>query len=276
MGCSQITFNKVAKSFQIYGTSDEGDLFELDWSTRASDETGRQNLITDFSTAEKNGRPTIAVEMSPFYDDLLMTIHDCHFCIWKLHCPEPVFVSPFISSSNEKIYITCGFFSPSRQGVLYIGRADGIIDVWDFMDQSKEPTQQHFVVASGITSMEICSVEKDSPFMAVGDSDGCLHLLTLPVNLRKKTPGEQEAIAKFFENEMERVNYFKKRFQYREETRVREEAEQRAREEDEPKIRRRDDDEGKRSPDQIIEDNYQKFVREFFGIKEEAKPEEGQ
>lgn len=242
MGCSQISFNNVENSYLIYGTSDEGELFCVDWDKKGGDEAGaKQDIFMKYFTAERNCRPTIAFDTSPFYSDLVMTVHDCHFCIWKLECQEPVFVSPFITSGAERTYITCGFFSPSRPGVVYIGRADGYIDVWDFMDQSNNPTQSHFVVAAGISSMEVNPVEKDSEHLAVGDVDGCLHLLKLPLNLRRRTPNELENIRGFFDKEMERVNYFNKRFEYRHELKVAEEAAKRTGEDEEYMIFRRAD-----------------------------------
>jgi len=30
--------------------------------------------------------------------------------------------------------ITCGAFSPHRPGVVFIGKTDGNIDIWDFVD----------------------------------------------------------------------------------------------------------------------------------------------
>ena len=87
----------------------------------------------------------IALQRSPFFNDLIMTIHDFHFCIWKLgEKPKnkPIFHSQFTKDSH----ITCGSFSYSRPGiikkdlifigVIFIGKNDGVIDIWDFIDQS--------------------------------------------------------------------------------------------------------------------------------------------
>mgnify|MGYP001368800541 CR=1 FL=1 len=46
--------------------------------------------------SERNSRPVLALERSPFYDDLLLTIHDFHFAMWKitlLDREEPIFRS---------------------------------------------------------------------------------------------------------------------------------------------------------------------------------------
>lgn len=241
MGLSQVVFSKTGKTHMLYATSDEGEFFTIDWSLKTLDDAGKPQIILNLNTAERNCRPTVSVDSSPFYDDLILTIHDCHFCIWKLQCPDPVFISPYLTLVGEKTYITCGFWSPSRQGVVYIGRSDGTIDIWDFMDQSNVPTQQHPVAACAITSMEICALEKENDNLAVGDVDGCLHLLKLPLNLRRKMAGEQEAVASFFNKEMERVLYFKERFSYRDDVRIREEELLKTREEDDDRIIRRED-----------------------------------
>lgn len=242
LGCSQIAFNKVDNSHIIYGTSDEGELFSIDWDKKGQEEGGiKQDIFVEYYTAERTCRPTISMDTSPFYRDLILTIHDCHFCIWKLECKEPVFVSPFITSASERCYMTCGFFSPSRPGVVFIGRADGYLDIWDFMDQSNSPTQSHFVVAAGISAIEVNPNEKENDNLAVGDADGCLHLLKLPQNLRRRTPNELDTIKNFFENEMHRVLYFEERFEHRDQIRLAEEAANRNKDDEEFMIIRRTD-----------------------------------
>ena len=90
--------------------------------------------------SERNSRPVLALERSPFYDDLLLTIHDFHFAIWKislLEREEPIFRSANTRGSQN----TCGAFSPTRPGVIFITKNNGI-DIWDFYDQSNKPSIQ--------------------------------------------------------------------------------------------------------------------------------------
>lgn len=82
--------------------------------------------------SERNSRPVLALERSPFYDDLLLTIHDFHFAIWKvtmLDRDEPIFRSANTRGSQN----TCGAFSPTRPGVIFITKNNGV-DIWDFYD----------------------------------------------------------------------------------------------------------------------------------------------
>ena len=87
--------------------------------------------------SDRNYRPVLALERSPFFDDLLLTVHDFHFCIWKISSDfdHPIFRSANTFGSHN----TCGAFSPTRAGVIFITKTDGI-DVWDFIDQSNKPS----------------------------------------------------------------------------------------------------------------------------------------
>jgi dynein intermediate chain 3, axonemal len=80
------------------------------------------------------------LERSPFFEDLLMTVHDFNFCIWKTNLDN--FEEPIFRSANtiNQAHNTYGAFSPSRPGVIFISKTDGNIDIWDFLDQSNKPS----------------------------------------------------------------------------------------------------------------------------------------
>lgn len=79
--------------------------------------------------------------------------------------------------------ITCGAFSPFRAGMVIIGRSDGYIDIWDFMDQTHKETMSHSVVACGISCIRFNQSKPN--IIAVGDFDGMLHIIELPYNFYK-------------------------------------------------------------------------------------------
>lgn len=68
---------------------------------------------------------------------MLMTVHDFHFCLWMMDkdYETPIYRSAYTFSS----YNTCGSFSPTRPGVIFITKTTGI-DIWDFADQSSRPS----------------------------------------------------------------------------------------------------------------------------------------
>lgn len=51
--------------------------------------------------------------------------------------------------------------------------------------------------------------------IAIGDRDGCAHMLKLPNNLVYPISNEAAIIDDFFKKEKERVEYFKERFEFR-------------------------------------------------------------
>ena len=126
----------------------------------------------------------MALERSPFYDDMLLTVHDFHFCLWKTSLEdqkEPIFRSKYTESS----YNTCGAFSPTRPGVIFITKQDGI-DIWDFADQSNKPSQT-INLTTAITYFKFqqpMEGNKRTQLMSYGDEMGQLNLREVPMTMR--------------------------------------------------------------------------------------------
>lgn len=164
--------------------------------------------------SERNSRPVLALERSPFYDDLLLTVHDYHFAIWKISLEgreEPIFRSANTRSSQN----TCGAFSPTRPGVIFITKNNGV-DIWDFYDQSNKPSIQMNLASQTITYFKFQhrfeNQKKGNQLMAYGDeADGTLNLQDVPTNLRVPQENEESEIANFWDNEVVKCNYVKER-----------------------------------------------------------------
>jgi len=153
--------------------------------------------------------------------------------------------------------------------------ADGNLEIWDFIDQSNAPTFVHLVVAVGIHSMKINPHKPN--LLAVGDRDGYLHMLDLGKNLTRKVNNEEQLINDFFTREKDRVNYFKDRGEIRQEQHRKklEEAEQNADGGDGFKAvgGKRDDDKAK-TDEEILEEAYREFLKEFIEGKKEEKEDD--
>lgn len=136
LGLSKILFTPNQTTPTFWATSDEGDLLMVDWSVKlAQNDDGQRSseYVKLTLESERNYRPVLALERSGFYEDLILTVHDFHFAIWKTSViedhPKPIYCSANTFSSHN----TCGAFSPTRPGVIFITKTDGI-DVWDFVD----------------------------------------------------------------------------------------------------------------------------------------------
>jgi WD40 repeat protein len=140
LGLSRILLMPKQTTTTFWAASDEGDLVLVDWSIKPPAGTGGNaeeaakfaEYVRKTYESERNYRPVVALERSPFFPDLILTVHDFHFCIWKTSMEE--FNQPIFRSANTfGSHNTCGAFSPTRPGVIFITKTDGI-DVWDFID----------------------------------------------------------------------------------------------------------------------------------------------
>ena len=95
---------------------------------------------------------------------------------------------------------TCGCWSPSRAGVIFIGKSNGTIDIWDFMDQSHKWTMQYSVTSIGLSFMKFH--ENNPNILAVGSQEGALHILELPFTLVRKIGDEDKSMNEFWSREI--------------------------------------------------------------------------
>jgi len=141
--------------------------------------------VTEYYPSERNYRNTLAFQRSPFDPDLYLTIHDFHFAIWKMGkgYEEPI----FRSSPTNGAHNTCGAFSPTRPGVVYIGKTNGI-DIWDFIDQSHKASMSLSNISSPITYITFRDdpqKDQDDQVLAFGEkNDGTIFIYRVPPNLR--------------------------------------------------------------------------------------------
>lgn len=183
----------------------------VDWAIRPvgnmNDDAPKITEYVKFTyESEVEYRPALALERSKFFPNLLMTVHDFHFAIWKIDLEEyekPIFRSV---ACNNTAHNTCGAFSPTRPGVIFITKTDGI-DVWDFLDQSNKPSLTLSFATSVITYMRFQDVVHDDgrQYMAFGDEkDGTLFLWDVPRHLRERQDNEEENIEKFWKREVDK------------------------------------------------------------------------
>jgi hypothetical protein len=132
VGLSRMLFNPNQDTPTFFGSSDEGDLLLIDWTIKPATEDAKViDYVRMTKDSERNFRPVVSLARSPFFDDLIMTVHDFHFALWKITDGSDLPV--FRSSNTFEAHNTCGAFSPSRPGVIFIAKTTGL-DVWDFLD----------------------------------------------------------------------------------------------------------------------------------------------
>ena len=140
LGLSRILVNRDSTIPNFWALSDEGDLILIDWSVKppAGGDDGPKMVeyVRRTYNSMNENRPGLALEQSPFFPELLLTVHNFNFAIWKTDLEsydKPIFVSAQTFGAHN----TCGAWSPTRPGVIFITKTNGI-DVWDFLDQSNK------------------------------------------------------------------------------------------------------------------------------------------
>lgn len=214
----------------FWAGSDEGDLIFVDWSKRPTGKEEEQTQKSDFMISresQRNYRQVLAIEQSPFFESLIMTVHDFNFCIWKIDLEkynDPIFVSSYTFGS----YNTCGVFSPTRAGVIFISKTNGI-DVWDFLDQSHKASMSLGSVSSVITYITFQQYKQSdgSQYLAFGEeNDGTVFLYNVPPNLKNPQGDEETTMDQFWKREIEKCYYQKDRKEIRLEEKEAEEEKQ--------------------------------------------------
>lgn len=208
----------VDRRSQFFCSSEEGEIVFADWRARAStaptgtkaDDEGDDADAPDYVQwmSPDHSRPAVALELSPFFSDLVLSIGDWSFQLWRLGHQRPIYTSPQASSS-----LTCGCWSPTRPGTLYAARADGALDVWDFTDSSYRPSVQLMVAPTRITSIRFLTSNTHSKqqLLGVGDRSGNLHVFEMPRNLARPTHNETTLMDNFVNGEVDRIEYIEKR-----------------------------------------------------------------
>jgi len=164
-------------------------------------------------TVSKTFRPTLSLERSPFFSDILLAVTDWAFYLWKDDLWKEGIKEPLFQSSYTSTTFTRGVWSPTRPSVIFLGLVSGGLDIWDFSDQSHKASLSADVSSLPISSMMFLrhgdlTVEQK---LAIGDAGGNTHVHVIPKNLVKQAGKELDNMRKFLQREEQRVRYFQER-----------------------------------------------------------------
>uniref|UniRef100_A0A7S0R4E4 WD repeat-containing protein 63 n=1 Tax=Pyramimonas obovata TaxID=1411642 RepID=A0A7S0R4E4_9CHLO len=216
--------------------------------------------------------PVLAIQRSPFFSDILLTVGEWTFRIWKEGIQAPIFVSHCADFT-----LATGCWSPTRPGLIYTAKTDGNLEVWDLLDRSHEASMVATISSSSIQSIQFWPVSQNQQLLAVGDGQGVLHIMEMPRNLRRPVANEKEIMTKFFDREVARCNYTEERRVFHAAEKKEKGAAELAAKAEEGKAEK-----GKKGEDQLwdakAEQEYHELERAFkiqLGLISEDDPDEG-
>jgi len=167
--------------------------------------------------AQEGERPPVAMQRSPFLHDVFFCVTDFNLSLWRRGTRTPIFTSP-----PSTVPYTAARWSPSRPAVIFLGRQDGVLEVWDLLDSTIKPLLPFPLISVPITSMEFrltalhggassggggVPAGAHKQLLAVGDARGSLHVLDIPLPLRRGAANEDALLGAYLEREAARVAY---------------------------------------------------------------------
>ncbi|CAL8306342.1 unnamed protein product [Lota lota] len=194
---------------KFYVGTEDGELVYTDWKLEKDNDSGRLFSCKPSQHFIAHDGLVSTVQRSPFFKDIILTVGGWTFAIWKEGVMEGALMQ---SPCSEKRY-TVGCWSQTRPAVLFVGRADGSMEVWDLLEKSHEPSEVQSITIDSITCIKPFSSKLH--FLALSDDHGTLHVVQIPWTLYNPSSNEKTSMGKYLEKEVERLLYFMKRREMR-------------------------------------------------------------
>uniref|UniRef100_A0A4W4E163 WD repeat domain 63 n=1 Tax=Electrophorus electricus TaxID=8005 RepID=A0A4W4E163_ELEEL len=211
-------------STKFYVGTEDGEVVYTDWKLEKDNDSGQLFSPKPTHCFRVHDCLVNTVSRSPFYLDIILTVGGWNFAIWK----EGVMTGPLVLSACSQKRCSAGAWSLTRPGVMYIGKEDGNLEVWDLLEKTHEPSQIQSVTTFPITCIKPWTVSLKQQLLAVSDHQGTLHILQVPWMLRHPAANEL-SVSRYFEKEVEHLVYFEKRTEMREREKKQVEAEEQRR-----------------------------------------------
>jgi len=159
------------------------------------------NGITIFDTGAGKHQGSIpTIQRNPSHNKYFMTVGDWRARIWSDDLKNPV-----ITTSYHDSYLTGGCWSPTRAGVFYVTRADGVMDIWDIGHSQNEIAYSHKVSDVSLSSISVeGNTQGGGKLVAVGDANGTVSLLEVCDSLAYPKQNEKSIVNAMFERETKR------------------------------------------------------------------------
>jgi dynein intermediate chain 2 len=152
------------------------------------------------SGSGRHHSPIYSIQRNPSQNKYFMTVGDWCAKIWTEDLKSPI-----MSTKYHAEYLTAGCWSPTRAGVFFVARMDGVVDIWDYFYRQNDMAYSHKVGEYGLASVSVQgNAQSGGRLVAVGDVGGTVSLLELCESLAVGQPKEKQAIASMFERETKR------------------------------------------------------------------------
>lgn len=255
LGGSSLEYNSEAGPSKYLVGTEQGVVLMVNLKNRK-----QNNGITVFDQGPgKHHGPIYSIQRNPANSKCFLTVGDWTARIWMEDLRTPIMTTKYHSS-----YLTSGCWSPTRAGVFFVTRMDGVVDIWDYFYRQNEVAYSHKVCDAMLSSIAVQGTsQQGGKLVAIGDNTGTVSLLELCESLAVPQANERKAIDLMFEREMKQEKNL--------EARERELRRQRAQE---TENRSREAQDKKDAKDEKMEALLRKVDADFLAMIKEAEDDE--
>lgn len=159
------------------------------------------NGITVFDTGSgKHQGPIPSIQRNPTHTKYFMTVGDWTARVWTEDLKTPIITTRYHNS-----YLTGGCWSPTRAGVFYVTRSDGVLDVWDISHNQNEVAYSHKISDAALSSISVeGNTQSGGKLVAVGDANGTVSMLEVCDSLAHPQQNEKGQVNAILERESKR------------------------------------------------------------------------
>ncbi|XP_030628081.1 dynein axonemal intermediate chain 3 [Chanos chanos] len=208
-------------STKFYIGTEDGELVYTDWRMEEESDSGCLHSVKTSQSFVVHDSQVNTVQRSPFFTDIILTVGGWTFAVWR----ESIMIDPVIISPCSQERYTAGHWSLTKPGLLFVGREDGDIEVWDLLEKTHEPSKTWNITTSPITCIKPWIVSGKQHLLAVTDQLGHVQILEIPWICRNPSPNEKLRVSELLEKEVERLIYFERRKEMRSKEKEEREAE---------------------------------------------------
>ena len=140
--------------------------------------------------------PVYGIERHPFFSKYFMTVGDWTTRIWIDDLKNPI-----VTTKYYNVSLVTGKWSPSRPGVFFTARTDGIVDVWDMFYKQNDPVLSINVSTTSLSSLQ---VQQQGRLVACGSKDGNVSIVEVSDGLAEVQSNEKQSINQLLERETKR------------------------------------------------------------------------
>lgn len=203
LGGSSMEYNVEGGSTTFLVGTEQGAVLTVNTKKRGD------QLVTakDMGVGKHHG-PVYSIQRNPTHPKTFLTVGDWTARIWADENSTPI-----MTTSYSPAYLTAGCWSPTRAGVFFTARMDGVLDVWDIYFRQSECAYSHKVGEHPLSSIAVQGSPQagGGKLVAVGDMSGTVSLLELSDSLSRPQPDEKLLIGSMLDREKAREKHLEKR-----------------------------------------------------------------